>query len=107
MTPPHIEEVNMGTSFIRSPEVNPKLPQRTSDSIDLALPDAPEASRFLNDTDLKAEIDTGDVSEQWFSFKKLWAYAGPGKVHSLSIGLILRKSLDSSSLFGHTRWSVI
>ncbi|KAH8549062.1 natural resistance-associated macrophage protein-domain-containing protein [Umbelopsis sp. PMI_123] len=34
-------------------------------------------SRFLNDTELKAEIDTGNVSEQWFSFKKLWTYAGP------------------------------
>ncbi|KAJ2956837.1 hypothetical protein NQZ79_g7362 [Umbelopsis isabellina] len=83
MTPPHIEEGNMGTSFLRSPEVSPKLSHRTSDSIDLA-PDAPESSRFLNDTDLKAEIDTGDVSEQWFSFKKLWAYAGPGLLMSIA-----------------------
>ncbi|KAG2183752.1 hypothetical protein INT43_006763 [Umbelopsis isabellina] len=84
MTPPHTEEVNMGTSFLRSPELSPKLLHRTSDSIDLA-PDAPETSRFLNDTDLKAEIDTGDVSEQWFSFKKLWAYAGPESAFYLVI----------------------
>jgi hypothetical protein len=82
MTPPHIEELNMGTSFVRSPELSPKLSHRTSDSIDLA-PDASSSNRFLNDTDLKAEIDTGVVSEQYFSFKKLWTYAGPGKVNDL------------------------
>lgn len=35
---------------------------------------------FGDDLDIKPEIDTGRVSESFFSFKKLWKYMGPGKV---------------------------
>lgn len=32
-----------------------------------------------NDLEFKPEIDTGDVSDSCFSFRKLWKYTGPGK----------------------------
>ncbi|KAI8990991.1 natural resistance-associated macrophage protein-domain-containing protein [Mycotypha africana] len=32
---------------------------------------------FGEDLDIKPEIDTGQVSDSWFSFKKLWKYTGP------------------------------
>lgn len=34
---------------------------------------------FGEELDIKPEIDTGQVSESCFSFKKLWKYMGPGK----------------------------
>lgn len=33
---------------------------------------------FGDDLEIKPEIDTGNVSESCFSFKKLWKYMGPG-----------------------------
>lgn len=33
---------------------------------------------FGEELDIKPEIDTGQVSEAYFSFKKLWKYMGPG-----------------------------
>lgn len=35
---------------------------------------------FGEELDIKPEIDTGQVSEAFFSFKKLWKYMGPGNI---------------------------
>lgn len=39
---------------------------------------------FGDDLDIKPEIDTGRVSESFFSFKKLWKYMGPGWLMSIA-----------------------
>ncbi|KAI9274443.1 hypothetical protein BDA99DRAFT_497490 [Phascolomyces articulosus] len=36
------------------------------------------ARRRNTDLEIKPEIDTGDVSNSCFSFRKLWKYTGPG-----------------------------
>jgi hypothetical protein len=33
---------------------------------------------FMEELEIKPEVDTGAVSDEWFSFKKLWKYTGPG-----------------------------
>ncbi|KAI7870444.1 hypothetical protein BDF14DRAFT_93958 [Spinellus fusiger] len=33
---------------------------------------------FFGDMDIKPEISTGPVTDEWFSFRKLWKYTGPG-----------------------------
>ncbi|CDH49004.1 natural resistance-associated macrophageprotein [Lichtheimia corymbifera JMRC:FSU:9682] len=37
-----------------------------------------------NDLEFKPEIDTGDVSDSCFSFRKLWKYTGPGWLMSIA-----------------------
>lgn len=90
MTPPHFIDSNSAaaTSLIPSPEITPKQSTSSDDAID-TTPDATSQRHLLNDIDMKAEIDTGEVSEQWFSFKKLWTYAGPGKGFNLKYIVVL------------------
>jgi hypothetical protein len=79
MTPPHLKDLHLTTTIDPFTEISSKRPSISSDTMPEAEIVASD-SRFLNDTELKAEVDTGDVSDQWFSFKKLWAYAGPGEL---------------------------
>jgi hypothetical protein len=79
MTPPHLKDLHLTTTIDPITEISSKRPSISSDIMqesEIVTSD----SRFLNDTELKAEVDTGDVSDQWFSFKKLWTYAGPGEL---------------------------
>jgi hypothetical protein len=79
MTPPHSIDFHPATPIDPSIEISSKRSSNSSDTMEALEPVSSE-SRFLNDTELKAEIDTGNVSDQWFSFKKLWTYAGPGGI---------------------------
>ncbi|KAI8576749.1 hypothetical protein K450DRAFT_255393 [Umbelopsis ramanniana AG] len=83
MTPPHLKDLHLTTTIDPSTEISSKRPSISSDTMEESEL-ATSESRFLNDTELKAEIDTGDVSDQWFSFKKLWTYAGPGLLMSIA-----------------------
>ncbi|KAF7729633.1 hypothetical protein EC973_004006 [Apophysomyces ossiformis] len=53
------------------------------DASPYAARSATERRTFLNDLDIKPEIDTGKVSQSCFSFKKLWKYTGPGLIFQL------------------------
>ena len=66
----------------------PQLRQQESDesSSSLLLSDSDDsnnsgrrARRRNGDLEIKPEIDTGEVSDSCFSFRKLWKYTGPGK----------------------------
>ncbi|CAO3695290.1 unnamed protein product [Umbelopsis ramanniana] len=83
MTPPHLKDLHLTTTIDPFTEISSKRPSISSDTMPETEIVASD-SRFLNDTELKAEVDTGDVSDQWFSFKKLWAYAGPGLLMSIA-----------------------
>ncbi|KAG2185660.1 hypothetical protein INT44_002453 [Umbelopsis vinacea] len=83
MTPPHLKDLHLTTTIDPTAELSPKRPSISSDTMQETGMVASD-SRFLNDTELKAEVDTGDVSDQWFSFKKLWMYAGPGLLMSIA-----------------------
>ncbi|KAI8381421.1 natural resistance-associated macrophage protein-domain-containing protein [Radiomyces spectabilis] len=51
------------------------------------MPDMQDYHHAVNvgdDLEIKPEIDTGDVSDACFSFKKLWKYAGPGLLMSIA-----------------------
>jgi hypothetical protein len=48
---------------------------------------------FGEDLDIKPEVDTGKVSESYFSFKKLWTYLGPGWI--AAIGFLDPGNLES------------
>ncbi|KAI8884102.1 Nramp-domain-containing protein [Backusella circina FSU 941] len=38
----------------------------------------------MEELEIKPEVDTGAVSDEWFSFKKLWKYTGPGWLMSIA-----------------------
>ncbi|KAI9023101.1 natural resistance-associated macrophage protein-domain-containing protein [Phycomyces nitens] len=46
--------------------------------------DNTDSTTFFCDLDIKPEVDTGTVTDEWFSFKKLWKYAGPGLLMSIA-----------------------
>ncbi|KAI8387483.1 natural resistance-associated macrophage protein-domain-containing protein [Blakeslea trispora] len=55
-----------------------------SDNLSDSISSENNSRLFGQDLEIKPEIDTGAVSESMFSFKKLWAYMGPGWLMSIA-----------------------
>jgi hypothetical protein len=58
-------------------------------------------SELYSNADLqvdKDKVDTGDIDERLFSWKKLWSYTGPGKCYYTFKHAPLRKSVRCRSL---------
>jgi natural resistance-associated macrophage protein len=61
---------------------NHHIPQETLDLIEYDSQETKPSNQsnipFMEELEIKPEVDTGAVSDEWFSFKKLWKYTGPG-----------------------------
>lgn len=48
--------------------------------------------------EFKPEVDTGEVSDSCFSWRKLWKYTGPGRTSLLIDSVFSRSSIDAFHL---------